>query len=263
MANPIHFRKALTGERNLREFDLSEADLRGVDLQWSDLRKANLSKANLSRANLQGADLLNSNLTGANLFLANLQGAYLPNANFSKANLQGAKFQESDLTMAILFGASIQKAAFDNADISEADFRNVIGITVAQVRIAKGWTSAYYDQNLANVLRIKHKVPSHQVIDARQTLLEEISKKHNVSEQQAQNKIDDVARTRKSTLESLKQSSTVLALVNAHLDDFYIPSDSSQQKIQLQKTYQLLKSLSVETTNLSNTIHALQNMDKS
>ena len=63
--------RAIQGEKNLINADLSGADLRGADL---------------SGAGLSGADL-----TGADLSKADLNGAYFSGANLSGAKLNGAK----------------------------------------------------------------------------------------------------------------------------------------------------------------------------
>ena len=65
------------------------ARLQGRDLRYGNLRNAFLVKADLSNANLAQADL-----SGADLRLANLAGADLAGANLSGANLAGVDFKD-------------------------------------------------------------------------------------------------------------------------------------------------------------------------
>lgn len=58
MANKIDVKRALAGDKGLREAALSYADLRGADLTDVDLRDVNLFEAKLEGADLTGAKLL-------------------------------------------------------------------------------------------------------------------------------------------------------------------------------------------------------------
>ena len=93
--------RAIQGEKNLINADLSGADLSGADLTGADLRKADLREADLRGADLREADLREANLSGANLFEANLRGADLIGANLFEANLRGADLIGADLRGAI------------------------------------------------------------------------------------------------------------------------------------------------------------------
>ncbi len=78
----------------------------------ADLSKANLQEADLFGANLQGAVLSDANLQEASLFLANLQ-----NTNLIFANLQQAR-----------------------------------GLSESQVRQAKNWRQAFYNDDFLKEL---------------------------------------------------------------------------------------------------------------
>ena len=68
----------------------SQSDLSRALSGDKDLIEADLSRANLRRARLSDADLIGANLIGANLIGANLSDADLIGANLSDARLIGA-----------------------------------------------------------------------------------------------------------------------------------------------------------------------------
>jgi uncharacterized protein YjbI with pentapeptide repeats len=164
--------------------DLSEANLFKADLTQADLTEANLSGANLQEAtfvktymprahfqyaetNLFKADLTQANLTEANLSGANLREAtlvktYMPrvhfqNANLSQANLSQADLTEGDLSRANLKGTRFVKTympqtSLQDADLSGADFQGAYGLNTQQVKRAKNWQEAKYDEDFRKQL---------------------------------------------------------------------------------------------------------------
>jgi len=106
------------------------ANLDGANLQEANLRSANLQEADLGGANLQKADLRSANLQEAGLFFANLQ----------EAKLRSANLQEADL-----FGANLQKAKLIRANLQEAYLHGTEGLTTSQVKDARNYKLAYYD----------------------------------------------------------------------------------------------------------------------
>jgi uncharacterized protein YjbI with pentapeptide repeats len=170
--------------------NLSEADLRGANLSGADLFGANLTRASLWKANLFRADLGQANLFRANLFRADLaranlsSGANLSGANLSEANLSGAILSEADLSEANLSGASFSEASFSEANLSEADLSeanlegarlfeanlegtNLSGadltgveyLTVEQVKSARHWQQAIYDDDFRKKLGLPPSRP--------------------------------------------------------------------------------------------------------
>ncbi len=153
---------------NLRDIILPNADLHGVDFSGADLRYANLTRATLFEANLQATDLGFANLTGAHLDTANLTGANLGSANLTRAifgshasdidnpaNLTGARLEIADLTGADLRYANLTRAnltranltgtSFLDANLTTADFQHAKGLSVDQIKKAKNWELAIYD----------------------------------------------------------------------------------------------------------------------
>lgn len=112
-------------------------------------------------ASLQGAMLVNASLWDVNLEKANLQGAHLKYAliggNWRHTNLQDANLEEInnaglDLRWANLQGAKLNGARIKNVDILGADLRGARNITVEQIKAAKNWEQAIYDDDFRKEL---------------------------------------------------------------------------------------------------------------
>ncbi|MBW4591479.1 MAG: pentapeptide repeat-containing protein [Brasilonema angustatum HA4187-MV1] len=162
---------------NLSNANLSKANLSSADLSSANLSKANLSSADLSSANLRGANLNNAYLNNAKLSSADLNNAYLNNAYLSSADLYGADLRgaelygadlinaylinaylsNADLSNANLYGANLSNADlrgayFNSADLSNADLSGAKNLTPKQVKQAKNWQQAIYDQEFRKEL---------------------------------------------------------------------------------------------------------------
>lgn len=152
---------------NLRYASLQEIDLRNANLQETDLMHANLQAANLTHANLQSANLKNAHLQGASLASSNFDSAYLWNADLSGVDLSYANLQDADLSYANLTNANLsyanckgadlspanlQKANLQGANLRNADLRNVSNLNPEQVKLAKNWEYAKYDDNFQSKL---------------------------------------------------------------------------------------------------------------
>jgi uncharacterized protein YjbI with pentapeptide repeats len=131
---------------------------RTLDLRGSHLIKAKLNDADLDQVDLQGANLKESELIGAHLkgaklnnsclFRANLSGADLKDADLTNANLQDAGLSQSQLRGAILTDAILK-----GAELQKANFKNCNGLEIAQLRTARNWEQADYDENFRNLNR--------------------------------------------------------------------------------------------------------------
>ena len=131
---------------------VTKARLRGKDLRYAfapvaflanaELRDVELQGALLVGAKLQGADLFGAKLQGANLFGANLQGAILQGAN-----LQGAILFRANLQKATLVGTELQGADLRSANLQGASVRHAVGLEPDQVKRARNWERAYYDDD--------------------------------------------------------------------------------------------------------------------
>lgn len=100
--------------------------VKGASLRWRDLRYANAYDAFLVKA-----DLRNANLQSAELSLADLRGARLSDADLQEAILSEAELKGADLTGADLKGANLKRAK---------------NLTAPQVKLAKNWELAFYDE---------------------------------------------------------------------------------------------------------------------
>ncbi len=131
------------------------ANLAGANLQGANMYKANLQEADLGGANLQKADLRSANLQEAGLFFANLQ----------EAKLRSANLQEADL-----FGANLQKAILIRAK----------GLTAPQVKKARNWELAYYDDEFLEKYGMELRLPQSEwkhTENVKKKLLAELEKK--------------------------------------------------------------------------------------
>jgi uncharacterized protein YjbI with pentapeptide repeats len=178
----------------LRDTELFQFILRTANLSGANLSGANLSGANLSGANLSNANLSSVNLSNAELFGANFTNANLANANLENSWIQDTKFRNTDLSNARLvnartwneegidfnfelrevdgdeFGPSYQDERFFQTDFSEAkltdanlvstNLRGAENLTVEQLKEAKDWDEAIYDDELFKKLGLPKTLKS-------------------------------------------------------------------------------------------------------
>jgi uncharacterized protein YjbI with pentapeptide repeats len=172
-------------QANLSEANIAEADLSGANLQGANfvktymaqanLLKAKLLQANISEANIEGADLSGANLQGAKLvktymtkakllkaelLQANLSEANIEGADLSGANLQGAELVKtfmpgSNLQDADLSQANLLEANIDGSDLSGANLQGSKNLNPDQVKRAKNWDQAKYDEDFRKKLNLK------------------------------------------------------------------------------------------------------------
>ncbi|MEH2023057.1 nSTAND1 domain-containing NTPase [Nostoc sp.] len=146
---------------DLSRIELSSANIKGAYLSSTNFSSANLSNANLYGADLMGANLYDTNFNSANLTATNLYGADLSyakirDANLSRANLSRANFTTADLSRANFTAANLSRADFTfanfsrailvDANLGEADLSYAENLTPQQVKSAKNWDKAKYDE---------------------------------------------------------------------------------------------------------------------
>ncbi|BAZ42703.1 pentapeptide repeat-containing protein [Calothrix sp. NIES-4101] len=175
----------------LMNANLSSAELVGANLSSAELMGANLINANLSSANLSSAKLMGANLSSADLFSADLFNTNLSSANLSSADLSSANLSSADLKKAIYTketklpknfdpsknemlliapGVNLSGADLSFIDFGSADFQginltnanlessllgNVKNLTPEQVKAAKNWEKAIYDEDFNKKLGLK------------------------------------------------------------------------------------------------------------
>ncbi len=152
---------------NLKNSKLTNANLLGANLDDADLEQANLNSAKLAEAsligsflfetNLKKSDLLMAKLQGANLVRAQLQNSDLGKADLSEAELKSSDLRDANLRQANLRAANLEGASLKNARLNEADllYANLLGVkevTAIQIKEAKNWQMALYDQLLSDNL---------------------------------------------------------------------------------------------------------------
>ena len=172
--NPLDLSKSNLLEANLLEANLQSANLQSANLQsaylcFANLQSAYLCLANLQSANLQGADLRFADLRFANLRFANLQGANLRQADLQGADLQGANLQGANFLRTKLLLVNLLQAYFRRsdlllvnlleADLQGADLRLAKNLTPEQVKTAKNWEDAEYEEEFRALLGLPPSVP--------------------------------------------------------------------------------------------------------
>jgi uncharacterized protein YjbI with pentapeptide repeats len=144
-------------QTNLQDANLEEADCRNAELGEANLQEANCWKvsfqeAKLEGANLRGARLREADCRNAKFREANFHKAKLGEATFEGSNLQTANLRETTLWKASFKGADLQASKLEGAQLEGAIFDGTIGLTPAQIRTAKGWEQASFDQKLRQEL---------------------------------------------------------------------------------------------------------------
>nr|WP_016949364.1 pentapeptide repeat-containing protein [Anabaena sp. PCC 7108] len=140
---------------NLSDTKLNRANLNRANLNRADLSDANLSGTKLNRANLSDADLSDANLSGADLSDADLIRANLSDADLSGTNLSDADLRRANLSDADLRRANLIGAKLINANLISANLISAKNLLPDQVKLAKGWKKAIYDDDFRLELGLK------------------------------------------------------------------------------------------------------------
>ncbi|MEH1888180.1 MAG: pentapeptide repeat-containing protein [Nostoc sp.] len=139
--------KLVQADESLANKDFSGANLSSAQLGFADLGVANLRGANLSSASLFNADLRSADLRSADLSDADFVSI---SGNLSSANLSHADLRGANLSYANLSGVNLFSANLSGANLSYAK-----NLTPEQVKSAKNWDKARYDE----VFRAKLNLP--------------------------------------------------------------------------------------------------------
>lgn len=142
--------RANLSQSDLSQANLSEAYIDQADLSGANLQGANFVKTYMTKANLLKAELLQTNLSEANIDGADLSGANLQGAKLVKTFMPGSNLQDADLSQANLLEANI-----DRADLSGANFKEAKNLNPDQVKRAKNWEKAKYDEDFSKKLGLK------------------------------------------------------------------------------------------------------------
>ncbi|NEO29311.1 MAG: pentapeptide repeat-containing protein [Symploca sp. SIO3C6] len=125
----------------LREINAIKANLKKIYLEKADLMCSKLEGANLSEANLQEVKLDFAHLQRADLQLSILKDASLLDTNLAQANLAGADLRGVDFR-----GSDLHNANFLESNLEGADLRKTRNLKPDQIKQAKHWELAKYDE---------------------------------------------------------------------------------------------------------------------
>jgi uncharacterized protein YjbI with pentapeptide repeats len=121
----------------LANLDWSSLTLLYANLSYSSLAKTNLSKSKLQYAMLVSTNITNTSFLNGFLMGVDLRNSYGPNVNFSKADLSNANLSGAMLSNANFFGSQLSGAIFIDSDVSGANFKEALGLSCAQLSLAK------------------------------------------------------------------------------------------------------------------------------
>ena len=112
------------------------------------LQRCDFRKCSFMQDDFRGAQFHKSHFGQANFFGANLMRANFYHSDLSEANLKQANLSETNLTQAKLINADVTNCCFRDTDLSNANLSNAKGLTIEQVKSARNWQTATYDERL-------------------------------------------------------------------------------------------------------------------
>lgn len=119
-------------------------------LSYSDLRGMSFFKEDHRNTRFVGADLRETNFYFSNLENTRFRRAQLANAKFREANLSRSSLEDADLQ-----GVDFRECILQETDLKRANLKGAKGLTVEQIKSAKNWQTATYDDDLMVQLGLK------------------------------------------------------------------------------------------------------------
>ena len=165
----------------LEKANLIGVNLRGVSLEGAKLSDAIYDQRTISTVDLKyqslfkpaykiepKSDLSEADLSDQVLDGLDLQGAVLEKAELPKAHLIGTKLQDAILKDANLTGAILKDADLTGADFTGAKLKEVIGLTVKQLKTVKSLKDAQFSPELCKAVREELKETKDKIADCPQ-----------------------------------------------------------------------------------------------
>lgn len=157
------FRNTDLSFSNLGKASFWQSDLEDVNLAHADLSGAIMLDVNLTRANLNGVIWEKTVYTNKTLFPDgfNLDGRHMylvaPGVDLSGIDLSGVNLLIAPLKNAQLCGVNLgdsilERTDLTGANISNANFRGAKCLTVSQIKSAKNWQMAFFDDEFCKEL---------------------------------------------------------------------------------------------------------------
>lgn len=150
-------KKLLLSYTNLSGAQLNKACLIGAVLLAANISKAGLFEINLNQAvlcvaNFSETTIYKSHLAEVNLTMADLSKTYIVESDMSGANLDCANLCEAKLTQ-----TNLKEANLSGADLNGANLKGTLNLTPQQVKAAKNWEKADYDDEFRRILSLPLK----------------------------------------------------------------------------------------------------------
>jgi len=167
------------GDLFLVDSKLDKANVAGVRLSYSDADPKLIKKMTnwrLARFGPDEVQLLDkagheSLVYGADLSDAHVERADLSGMDLREAIFKRAHFDSADLREARFEGSDLAGATFQMTDVRWTDFRGAKNLTPEQIRIARFWRSAYYDDALRKELGLPDN--QNQIVRRLETFLKD------------------------------------------------------------------------------------------
>jgi hypothetical protein len=130
----------------------SDSNLRELDLSGTQAANAYWAKKDFTGTDFFGAVLTQASFRQANLQNAQFRSANLKEAVLVEANCVETNFKFADLSHADLSNTNMAKAIFVDTDLQGADLRGAKNLSLDQVKCAKNWEQAIYNEDFLTKL---------------------------------------------------------------------------------------------------------------
>jgi uncharacterized protein YjbI with pentapeptide repeats len=129
----------------------------GADHERHTLKNYVAVRSFLAKSDFRSAVMTGMNLNQADVREAMFDGAAMMRATLTHADLRGASMthtnlRDADLTFAKLDGADLSEAELEGANLQGSDFRGCRTITPEQVKGARNYKLAFFDQSTLDSL---------------------------------------------------------------------------------------------------------------
>lgn len=134
-----------------------DSNLKGLDLSGAQANNAYWAKKDFTDTDFFQADLSQASFRQAILHRTQLRSANLQETVLIEANCVETNFKLANLSRADLSNTNMAKAIFVDANLQGADLRGAKNLSLDQVRCAKNWEQAIYNEDFLTKLGLPLK----------------------------------------------------------------------------------------------------------